>query len=140
MSKTTTVTEFNRHLLRQINEEAKELLRPLAEKYGLVLDDKRCSYTKEAMPIMVQFIVRKEDADGNALNARASDFQTLAQYYGLAATDLHREFVCQGKTFRITGINRKVHRTPIIAEDVRTGKSYRFDNNTVKALLGTKAA
>lgn len=140
MSKTPKVTEFTRALLRDINEEAMELLRPLAEKYGLVLDHKRCSATREAMPVMLQFLVRKEDADGNALNARASDFQKLAQYYGLDASDLHREFSCHGSKFRITGINRKAKKTPILAERLDNGKSYRFDSYTVKALLGTKAA
>jgi hypothetical protein len=140
MSKPTIVTEFTRPLIRQINEEAMELLRPLAEKYGLVLDKKSGTCTREALPVMLQFIVRKEDEDGNALSARASDFQSLARYFGLEATDLHREFTCQGNKYRITGINRKAKRTPIIAERLDTGKSYRFDSHTVKMLLGPKAA
>lgn len=137
MSKPTQkITEFDRASLRQITAEAEELLRPLAEKYGLVLDRKPGSYRRDALPVMLQFLVRVEDGEGNALTAKGSDFMKFANVYGMAPSDLGREFVSNGKRFRISGLNIKAQRTPIIADEVNSGRGYRFDVHTVKLLLG----
>jgi hypothetical protein len=137
------ITKFDRDNVRQINAEAEVLLRPLAEKYGLVLDKKRGCFGQEELPVLLQFLVRKEDAEGNAMTAIAQDFVRFAQLFGLAPTDLNREFSNDGGAtkFRVTGLNRKAQKTPVIAENLRNGKSYRFRAEQVKFLLSlTKAA
>jgi hypothetical protein len=134
-TKTTTIKEFTNPLVREIMDECEEALRPIAEKYGLTLDHKGRTYRRDALPVMFQLLITEKDEDGNKLSAAARDFQKYAIMFGLEADDLHREFVHQGDRFRITGVKPRSRKFPILGENVRTGKTYKFPVETVKAGL-----
>jgi hypothetical protein len=132
---TKTIKEFTNPLVRKIMDECEEALRPVAEKYGLTLDRKGSTYRRDALPVMFQLLVTEKDEDGNVLSAAAKDFQKFATMFGLKADDLHREFVHQGERFRITGVKPRSRKFPLLGENVRTGKTYKFPVETVKAGL-----
>lgn len=127
--------EFNRSNCRELMAEVEEALKPIAEKHGLTLDRKGRTFYKDQMPVMFQFLIRKEDEDGNALDAKAQAFKRSAARVGLDPNDLHREFVSSGETYRITGLNTRAKRYPVIVERVRDGKKYKFGADMVKFLL-----
>lgn len=138
MTKKTKITKFDRATVRQILAECEEALRPVAEKHGLTLDRKGKTYYQDALPVMFQLLITKLDEDGNVLTADAKAFQQQAFLYGLEPSDLGREFRSRGDTFRITGLRPRSRKYPILAENVKTGKTYKFHAETVKA--GLKAA
>lgn len=133
--KTKTIKKFDRTTVRKILAECEEALRPIAEEYGLTLDRKGRTYYADSLPVMYQFLVTEKDEDGNVLTAEAKDFQKYAPMHGLDADDLHREFVSGGDKFRITGFKPRSRKYPILGENVRTGKTYKFTLETVKAGL-----
>lgn len=133
--KAKIIKKFDRASVRQILEECEEALRPIAEKYGLTLDRKGRTYRSDSLPVMYQFMVTEKDEDGNVLSAEAKDFVARAVLYGLEPEDLHREFKSRGNTYRITGLKPRSRKYPILGEDVRTGKTYKFPLETVKAGL-----
>jgi hypothetical protein len=134
-SKTTKISKFDRATVRQILAECEEALRPIAEKHGLTLDRKGRTYHHDALPVMYQFLVAEKDEDGNVLSAVAKDFVKMASLYGLSSDDLGREFKSGGDTFRVTGLKPRSRKYPILAENVKTGKTYKFPLETVKAGL-----
>jgi hypothetical protein len=126
------ITEFTRANVRSLMDEVEEVLKPLAEKHGLVLDRKGKSFYRDSVPAMFQFLVRVEDEDGNALDSKAQEFKKNATRVGLKADDLGREFQSRGETFKVTGLNLRARKYPVLAENVRTGKVYKFHQDTVK--------
>jgi hypothetical protein len=131
----TTIKQFDGRTVEAILKECRDALAPIAEKYGLTLDRKGRTYHRDSLPVMFQFLVKELDEDGNALTAAAKDFQTYAPLYGLKADDLGKEFTSRGETFRISGFAPKSRKYPILGENVRTGKTYKFPLETVKAGL-----
>lgn len=131
----TTLKQFDGTSVRKIHDEVRAALEPIAEKYGLVLDRKGSSYRRDALPVMMQFLIKETDEDGNALGASAKDFKKYAVMFGLKADDLGREFVTHGETFRITGLKPKSQKYPVLGENVRTGKTFKFPVETVKSGL-----
>lgn len=135
MTKTKPIKEFTNPIVRKLMDECEEALRPIAEKYGLTLDQKGRTYRRDALPVMFQLLVTEKDEDGNALSAMAKDFQNMAPLFGLEPDDLGKEFTRAGKTFRITGLKPRSRKYPVLAENVKTGKTYKFPAETVKEAL-----
>jgi len=138
---TTKITEFDRTSCRALMDECEKALGPIAEKYGLTLDRKGKTYRRDSLPVMFQFLVKELDANGNAMDSRAMDFLKYAALYGLSKDDFLAEFRSNGELFRITGFKPRAVKYPVLAENVRTGKTYKFPAERVKlALAQAKAA
>jgi hypothetical protein len=130
-----TIQQFDGALVRKIMEETEKALKPIAEKYGLVLDRKGRTYHRDSCPVMYQFLVKETGARGEVLTAAAKDFQKYAARFGLAATDLGREFRRNGTFFRIVGMKPKSHKYPVLAMNVSTGKTFKFAAEDVETAL-----
>jgi hypothetical protein len=130
------ISRFDGPSVHAILDECHAALAPIAEKYGLTLDRKGRTYQREALPVMFQFLIAKTDADGVTLDAQGMDFQRYAQTFDLEPSDLGREFnVPEGKRFRICGLNVRSPKYPVMAEEVRTGKKFKFSVERVKLFL-----
>jgi hypothetical protein len=134
-AKTATVTSFDRVTVRKITEECGEALEAIAAKYGLKLDRKHCSFRGDEMPIAYRLLTVTTDTNGNALDASGKEFQKYAAMFGLTPTDLGREFKNGGQTFRITGLKSRSPKFPVLAENVRTGKTFKFPVEAVQRAL-----
>jgi len=133
--KTKPVTKFGQANVREILEECQKALAPIAEKYGLTLDRKGRTYQHDALPVMFQLLIKETTEDGTVLTAAGKDFQKYAALYGLKAEDFGREFRHQGETFRISGFKPKSRKYPVLADNVKTGKTFKFMVETVEAGL-----
>jgi len=133
------ITEFTRANVRELMAEVKKALEPVAERYGLTLDRKGRSFYRDKVPVMFELLVTKEDENGVALDGKAQEFKRHASLMGMKASDLGREFTYAGKVYRITGMNRRAKKYPILAEDVRQGKSYKFPADFVREALKSAA-
>jgi len=133
------IKEFTPANVRDRMSEIEEALEPIAEKHGLTLDQKGRTFYRDSLPVMFQLLVKQEDEDGNALDAKAIEFQKRACLVGLQPSDLHREFQHINDVYRITGLNSRAKKYPILAECVRTGKVYKFRAEMVKFALKRSA-
>jgi len=129
------VKEFTRANCRTLMDEVEAALKPIAEKHGLTLDRKGKSFYRDKLPVMFQFLVTEKDEDGNAFDAAALEFKKNAFRVGLKPEDMGREFTSRGETFRITGLSLRRRKFPVSAENVRTGKGYKFPAEDVKMRL-----
>lgn len=138
---TTKIEKFNKQNLTAIFAEVEDALAPIAEKYGIKLERKRCSYRADELPVAFKFITVELDTNGNQMDSRAKDFIKYAATFGLSESDFLAEFRSNGVLYRVTGLKPRAPKYPVVAEDVRTGKSYKFPAERVKmALALTKAA
>lgn len=128
----TDIKEFNRANVRILNEEILDALKPLAEKHGLVLEKNAKTYYRDRLPGMYQFIIRVEDDDGKVLDTKAQQFRDGALHVGLNPDDLGKEFLSRGSRYKITGLNLRARKYPVLAENLSNGKTYKFGESTVK--------
>ena len=133
--KTKTVTKFGGANVKAILEECREALEPIAEKYGLTLDRKGRTYASDALPVMFQLLIKELGADGQEMTTDGKAFVRYASSFDLDPADLGREFTSRGNTFRITGLKPKSYKFPILAANVKTGKTFKVPAETVKAGL-----
>ena len=128
------ITEFSSENIKEILEACRQALLPVAEKYGLGLDRRGRTYQQGTLPVMFELVTKGKAEDGTVLStASAKDFVKHAKLFGLSPTDLGREFQAQGETYRISGLKPASRKYPILAVNVRTGKTYKF---TVAAVGG----
>lgn len=137
---TKKITSFDGPTVRQVLEDCGKALEAVAEKHGLKLERKRCSYGRDELPVAFKLITVELDENGNAMDSRAKDFIKYAGAYGLSEKDFLAEFRSGPRTFRICGFKPKARKYPILAEDVRTGKIYKFPVEQVKRALALSRA
>ncbi|RWX59020.1 hypothetical protein EN780_35420, partial [Mesorhizobium sp. M4B.F.Ca.ET.089.01.1.1] len=70
-------------------------------------------------------------SDGTAFNLEKDMFVYLAEQYGLAASDLGREFYAGGERFRITGIDPRRPKYPVSAERIPDRRGFKFTAENV---------
>ena len=124
--KDATITSFGRAEVRSLHAEIQKALEPIAAKHGLRLERKHCTYAPDEMPVSFKLLVTKLDADGNVMSTEAKDFVKYAKSYGFEPSDLGREFKIGRDTYRLYGLKPRSRKYPILAENVRTGKIYKF--------------
>jgi hypothetical protein len=77
-------------------------------------------------------------ADGSAINKEAADWTAMARLYTLNPDDLGKTFTSGGKTFKIEGLKTRSHKRPVLASDVRTGKKFVFDVESIHRAFGVR--
>jgi len=132
------IQKIDRNAVTEIRQKLQDQLDSVAAELGVRIQVGNASYDGVGnMNVTYKVEVAVLDADGNVQDRAAVDFARDAALYGLKSDDLGTEFVCRGKTYRITGLQRRARKAPILAELVGTGKTYKFPAVTVKMLLAT---
>ena len=129
--------------LKVLRVKMQAALESVATEMNLSLRVGNMSYTHDTVTIKVEGATIGDN--GVANSNEASDFKSLATYYGLKPEDLNREFISTDyigtKTYTIVGIKPKSRKYPILVVDKRDGKTYKLPAAmVVKALYGAEAA
>jgi hypothetical protein len=132
---TKKITSFEKSDVLAISAEVKAALQVIADKYGITLSPKGRTYRRDAMPVFFEFTITAVSADGQVLSREAQDFQKYAAEFTFEPTDLGREFTNRGETFRIVGLKPNAHAYPILGQNVKTGKVYKFPPSIKLRLL-----
>lgn len=127
---------LSRQKVREIMADCEEALKAVAEKHGFELARRSCSYTEHEMPVAFRLVEVGED--GNALTREAGAFEQLKKFYGLEGVSVGDTFKNRGRIFRVTGLNSRAPKYPVLAEDLQ-GKKYKFPAEVVARKIGEKA-
>ena len=131
-----TIKTFDRPAVRAVMDECEEALKAVADRHGLKLVRKSCSYLGNECPVAFKLQTVVTDVSGEVVTSEAQDFKRCAVLFGLKPEDLGREFVSpQGKRFKICGAKPRNRKYPILAKCVTTGRVYKFpEDQVVRAL------
>jgi hypothetical protein len=121
---------------KQLISECKAALQGVVDTHDLELQAKTARYTGTQMTFRFILRTKTTDDDGNQITPEATAFKTKAWVYGLKPTDLGKEFISNGKTFKITGLISRRKKYPIQATCVETGRGFKFGASQVVAALG----
>lgn len=129
------ITEFNRQNLKTLRADIDEALAAVAEKHGIKLNAGNISFEPLSCKITCTAEVR-ETSDG--MSPEQKRFEEYAPMFGLSADDYGKWVVFSGDRWKISGIEPKRRKYPIIVENARgTRKLTTVDG--VKRLLNIMA-
>ena len=127
------MTIIDKPFLKKIRPEIEAALAEVGKRFGVELTLGNASYadTYATFKLNVATI-----GDNGELNTKkAEEFKRYAPAYGLKSDDFGREFRSNGDRFKITGLNTRAHRHPVIAESLSNGKEYKFSLENIKMYL-----
>ena len=127
-----TIDSIDRSTLKMILEEAREALAVVADKHGLVLERKHCTYSSTEAPVAFKFVVPQRTEDGEAIDPKETAFRKFAPLYGLEPDDYGKMFRTHNGVYRVCGIKPKARKYPVLGSHIHTGKTYKFRLDTVK--------
>jgi len=121
---TMKIKTFGRSECRSVSEAARIAMEKVAAEFGLTLQVKGGKFSSSEFTPKFVFLTMAESGIPAA-------FTRDANVLGMKAEDFGRTFKNGGKTFKVTGINLKKFKYPIVAEDVSTGKVMLFTREGV---------
>jgi len=126
---------FDRDNLRTLRADLDAALKGVADKYGINLALGTGRFDPESVTWKLTGNVVR---NASVKTKEALDFERFAASWGLEKSDLGAEFSQGRKSFVITGAKPSSHKYPILAKEIRTGKTYKFSPVLVKMYLGKK--
>ena len=119
----TEIKQLDRSTAKYVMERLEATIKPLAEELGVSLTLGQCSFRPTNARIQLKLSVL--DADGQAITEEMEAFKCHASSYGLLPEDLGKQFIFQGQSLKICGLNRKSRKYPFIGQS-SDGTQYKF--------------
>ncbi len=133
------IKSFNKGNLKVLRSEIDSALKEVGEKYGVDLSAGGGSYTYTQHEVTFKLKVSVLDASGESVQGR-DDFILYGMLKGFDEDDFGRTFTTDdGKTFKITGWNRRRRKYPVevTRQDAgHVGDIWFFSVNAVLRYLG----
>jgi hypothetical protein len=128
---------INSQSLKFFRTKFSNAIKDLEEEFGIGITLGGISYDSDGFRSTMQVININEDEKGKdpKVIQMERDWKEWCGAYGFKESDLGKQFESNGRTFAITGIKPKSRKYAIIADDVRTGGSYKFTAESVTRSL-----
>ena len=76
-------------------------------------------------------------SDGGVVESKErTDYKRACIIFDLKKEWLDKEFISNGKRFKVTGLKTSAKKYPVIGTEIVTGKSYKFPAHTIKMRMG----
>ena len=126
-----TIDSVDRSTVKMILEDAREALASVADKHGVVLERKHCTYSSTEIPVAFKFVVPERTEDGEAIDPKETEFRRLAQRFGLEPDDYGRLFKTYNGVYRVSGIKPRGKKYNVLGDHINSGKTYKFPSSAV---------
>lgn len=113
------------HLRRLLDQE----LKAFGEKHGLKVTPGNAIFMDGSVDVKVNFAIINED--GVVQTKEKENWDKYFHWYSFEKSDFGREFDYKGDRFKITGLKPR-NRMPVLAQNVKTGKSLAFSREIVQ--------
>ena len=125
------IKSINRSTVSQLLEEASEALAAVADKHGIVLERKHCTYSETEVPVAFKFVIPERAEDGTAISPKETEFRKYARRFGLEPDDYGKLFKTYTGVFRVSGIKPRSRKYPVLGERVADGRVFKFQKQAV---------
>lgn len=126
-----TIDSVDRSTVRMILEEAREALASVADKYGVILERKHCTYSSTEIPVAFKFVVPERTEGGEAIDPKETEFRKYAQRFGLEPDDYGKLFKTYNGVYRVSGIKPRGKKYNVLGDHINSGKTYKFPASAV---------
>lgn len=127
-----TIPYFNDYTAKELREELNAALALVEKETGLKIKVGKCRYQSNKATYTIEALTVQ---DGVVFDEAATDFEVFCGDYGLEREHLGQVVTIHGNTRKIVGLKKRNRKFPIILEDVKTGKRYKYRASTIKAAL-----
>jgi len=134
-----TITSIDKGTVRLILEEAGEALAAVAERHGVILERKHCTFSRTEIPVAFKFVVPERTEDGEAIDPKETEFRKLARRFGLQPDDYGKMFKADTRVYQVYGIKPKGRKYNVIGKEAASGKLFKFPAQQVKDGLEASA-
>lgn len=121
---------FNRKEFDNFSNDVKVALKDIADKYGLKIDTGKIKYSQYDFTMELKAVKHNDD-----INGEYEKFVAECEYFGFKPEDYNREFVMQGKTFRLVSFNFNRPKNNCNIVSISDGKSYICNDGVIKRAL-----
>ena len=137
------ITQINRDVCKQLRVDMNEAIRSKLEEYGLEGEFLNGSFDDELVTFKVDIkLVGAMDKRDKQLSG------SLSWYVKYLANDLeideeeilNKEYLHGREKYKLVGYNSKAKRYPLIMENMKNGKKYKFDESTIRNILSRRVA
>jgi hypothetical protein len=117
-----------------IQEKIKKALKKIEEEENVSINFESIRYTKFKYSSKMNVISKEKTKDGETLDKKMNE--DISKRYGFTQNIVGMVFISSDKKMKITSFKTRNRKYPIIAEDIDSGKSYKYPVEMVKRLLG----
>ena len=114
------MTTIDEKMLREFRQDFKAAVLSLEKKYGISIEAKKISYSKDSFNMVVNATV----SSGNKEDDQRLAFEKLCSQYGFRKEDYGAEFTYQGKQYRFVGFDSQKRKNVCIISDTTSNVSY----------------
>ena len=129
----TPIKQLDKPTVTYIRKRMEAVLEPLATELGIVINFGNCTFSKSNCRFQLK--VAMLDFNGKPITEEIESFRHNAKLFGFEPADLNKQFIFQGQSYTIRGLNPKRRKYPVIAQS-GNGKDYKFPCRTVLGALG----
>lgn len=122
-----TINEFDRSNLDVMRSSINSKLAELESDFNIKIKLGRIGYSDSNFTAKVECNLVK---DGQVIETIAIDFDRYKDAWGLQFS-LGDTFISQGEKYKVLGLKPRNRKYPIIAEDISSGKRYKFSEDTI---------
>ena len=124
-----TIKTFDNSNIKEFLDACEKALKPVAERFGLDLERKSCTYHKDVAPVAFKVLTRGENGE----DREKAEWDRYCARFGLKPEDYGRTFTLPrgGGEHTICGIKPRSSMYPVLARSSNNGKTYKFTSNIV---------
>ena len=134
------VKKFDRPTLRKFREDFASAVKSFADKNGVVISLGNIKFSDAQFTAKMEVVLAPNASGMSAqevIGRKSLDLEGV--FFGLTADDYGRTFKnWDGKLYKLTGVKSSRPKYPIVAEQVGTGKTYKFGEDVIQKLSKVK--
>jgi len=127
-----SIQRFDKKNVGGVLDACKAALELVAEDFGLVLQQKSCTYHQNEMPVAFKLVAPERTESGEAVDLRETEFRKYAARFGLQPDDYGKMFKTYTGVFRVCGIKPKGRKFTVLGESIVDGRVYKFREQQVR--------
>lgn len=137
------ITEINRDVCKQLRIDMNEAIKAKLEEYGLEGEFLNGSFDDELVTFKVDIKIAgaMDKRDKKLSDSLTWYAQYIAEELGVDKDDiLNKEYRMGVTRYKLIGYNSKAKAYPIIMQDIKTGKKYKFEEIMIRRSFTERVA
>tara|TARA_R100001224_G_scaffold16128_2_gene7972 strand:- start:777 stop:1196 length:420 start_codon:yes stop_codon:yes gene_type:complete len=137
------ITEINRDVCKQLRVDMNEAIRSKLEEYGLEGEFLNGSFDNELVTFKVDIKIAgaMDKRDKKLSDSLTWYAKYIAEELGVDKDDiLNKEYRMGVTRYKLIGYNSKAKTYPLIMQDIKTGKKYKFEEIMIRRSFTERVA
>ena len=137
------ITEINREVCKQLRVDMNEAINAKLEEYGLEGEFLNGSFDNELVTFKVDIKIAgaMDKRDKKLSDSLTWYAKYIAEELGVNKDDiLNKEYRMGVTRYRLIGYNSKAKTYPLIMQDIKTGKKYKFEEIMIRRSFTERVA